>query len=199
VTYVYQGGVYTAGAFIDWLRRIRVVDDAAGLDGIAASVSDTAGVRVLPALAGIGSPRWLPSARGVIAGTSGSTTSAHVVRAALDGLVHLTVDVIEAMDVHLPDDRPALRVDGGLTASRYLVQRLADLAGSQVEVAAAAESTALGIAGLAGIGAGLIDSEAVAAANPSASRLEPVIADADQLEERAAWRRFVDAAAALEG
>lgn len=195
---VLQGGVFTAGALVDWLRDdLALIGDAAETGRLAESVADAAGVRVLPALAGLGAPWWRPNARAVVAGLSAAATRAHVVRACLDGIAHRVADVIEAMTPSMPQPPDALRVDGGLTANRYLVQRQADLLGIPVDVAEAAESTALGIAGLAGIGARLLDPASIERANPVGERLVPRLSDEERGAERIVWRRFVTLAAEL--
>lgn len=195
---VLQGGVFTAGAFVDWLRDdLRLIEDATSTDVLASSVPDTAGVQVLPALSGLGAPSWRPEARAVVAGLSAAATPAHVVRATLDGIAQSVVDVVESMMPALGVRAERLRVDGGLTANAYLMQRQADLLGLSVDVASVKESTALGIAGLAGLGAGVLDFAAIGAANPVGSTFSPQLAAADRLVERAAWRRFAEAASEL--
>lgn len=195
---VLQGGVFTAGAFIDWLRDdLGLLAEAAETETLARGVPDAAGVRVLPALAGLGAPWWRPQARAVIAGMTSAAGRPHVARAALDGIAHRVADIVDAMAGALPEPPSALRVDGGLTANAYLMQRQADLLGLPVEIAAAEESTALGVAGLASIGAGLIEVEVIAAANPVRERLEPRLGEIERLAEREAWRRFVFMASQL--
>lgn len=200
VVYALDGGVFTAGALLDWLRgALGLVGEPAASADLARSVADTAGVRVLPAIAGLGAPWWRPEARGVISGLSAAAGRAHIVRAAFDGLAHRVADIVEASTVAL-DRRPdALRVDGGLTGNDYLMQRQADLLGLPVDVAAVGESTALGTAGLAGIGAGLLDPAAIARANPVGRRYVPRLGAAERGRERAAWTTFVERAVALEG
>ena len=107
---------------------------------------------MLPALAGLGAPWWRPEAHAVVAGLTAAARPAHVVRATLDGIAHRVADVVEAMAGVLPGTPVRLRVDGGMTANSYLMQRQADLLGIPVDVASVEESTALGIAGLAGLG-----------------------------------------------
>ncbi len=196
--YVLQGGVFTAGALVDWLRDgLGLVADVAEMERLARSVPDTAGVRVLPALAGLGAPWYRADVRAVVAGLSAAADRAHVVRATLDAIAHRVADVVEAVLPGLASPPTALRVDGGLTANGYLLERQADLLGLPVVAASIGESTALGIAGLAGIGAALLTVDDIAAANPPARRVEPRLAAAEREAERAAWRRFVEQAAAL--
>lgn len=195
---VLQGGVFTAGALVDWLRDdLHFIDDAASTDALALSVPDAAGVRVLPALAGLGAPLWRPEARTVVAGLTAASTRAHLVRAALDGIAQLVVDVVDSMTPALAVAPERLRVDGGLTANGYLMQRQADLLGLPIDVASVEESTALGVAGLAGLGAGVLDLAAITAANPVRTTFSPRLSAADRLAERTAWRHFVEAASAL--
>ena len=197
-SFVLQGGVFAAGSFISWLRDdLGVIRDAAELSRLAGSVPDSGGLRVLPAPAGLGAPWWRPEARTVLAGASGGTGRGHLARATLDGIANLMVDVLEVMAEALPAAAPALRVDGGLASSPFLVQRLADLWGRPIDVAGAIESTALGIAGLAGLGAGIVGMETIAAANPIRDRVEPGLASGERGDERASWRRFVQSTAGL--
>jgi glycerol kinase len=191
-----QGGLFTAGAFIDWLRDdLGLIGDPAETADLAAQVPDTAGVRVLPALAGLGAPWWRPGARAVIAGLTAAAGKAHVARATLDGIAHSVADLLDEMLAHVPGPVVALRVDGGLTANEYLMQRQADLVGLPVHVASANESTALGIAGLAGIGMGLLTPADIAAANPVRAAFEPALPGGERAAEREAWRSFVAGAA----
>jgi glycerol kinase len=192
-SYALDGGVFSAGTVVTWLREgLGALDDAAESEALARSVPDTGGVRFLPALAGLGAPWWQPDARAVIAGITAGTTRAHIVRAALDALCFRVRDIVE----RLPARPPVLRVDGGLTANGYLVQRQADVLGIPVEVAPTAETTALGVAAMAGIGAGLLTVDDLTRLTAGGRRIEPSdTAQAD--EDYRAWRRFADAAARL--
>jgi glycerol kinase len=106
-------------------------------------------------------------------------------------------DVVEAMSAVLPQTPGRLRVDGGMSANSYLMQRQADLLGLPVDVASVEESTALGIAGLAGVGAGILDLAAISAANPVRSTYLPGLGEEEVRAQREAWRSFVVAASAL--
>jgi len=192
-SYALDGGVFSAGTVVTWLREgLGALEDAAGSEALALSVPDTGGVRFLPALAGMGAPWWLPDARAVIAGITAGTTRAHIVRAALDALCFRVRDIVD----RLPSRPAVLRVDGGLTANGYLVQRQADVLGLPVEVAAVAETTALGAAAMAGIGAGLLTVEQIRAAVAGGRRVEPRDAAAADDDYRK-WRRFAERAAHL--
>jgi glycerol kinase len=196
LTYALDGGVLTAGALIEWLvEPMRLASDAAGVARLAASVEDTAGVRVLPALAGLGAPWWDRDARAVVAGLHAGATPAHVARAAFDAIAHRVCDVVEAMAPALDED-VVLRVDGGLTAVPQLMARQASLLGRPVEIAPIPEATALGVAAMAAAGAGLARPDHASASAPRRV-IEPRLDPASRAAERAAWHAFRGTAASL--
>jgi glycerol kinase len=194
---VVQTGFLTAGAFIDWLRDdLGLIESPADLAALAWTVPDAGSVRVLPTLSGLTGPWWRPDARASVTGLTAATGRGHLARAVLDGIANGVADGIDAIAALMPARPPRLRVDGGLTGNDYLMQRQADLLGMEIGIASVEESTALGIAGLAGIGVGLVSIESIAAANPIRRLVEPALGDADRRAERSAWRRFVTAAVA---
>ena len=167
-----EGAVFVTGAALQWLRDgLGLIEDAAESEALARSVSDTGGVYFVPALTGLGSPHWRPDARGLVTGLTRGTTRAHLVRAALEAAAYQTADVLAAMP---PLD--LLRVDGGMTRNRWLVQFLADLLGIPVETAREPEQTALGAA-LLGLGE--------RRPSPAGERFEP---ERDVSEQYAGWR-----------
>ena len=158
-TYALEGGIFVTGAAVQWLRDgLGLIRTAAESAGIAASVPDSGGVYVVPALTGLGAPYWDAGARGLICGMDRQATAAHLVRATLEAVCFQTRDLIGAMQRDGIPDMPALRVDGGMTANEWLMGCMADLTGLPVERAAVAETTALGVACLAGLQAGLFGS-----------------------------------------
>ncbi len=189
--YALDGGVFTAGALLDWLVGLGLYESPRQLAQLAASVSETDGVRVLPALAGLGAPWWNHRARGVISGLSGATGPAHLARAAIEGICQRVCDVLDAMGEFVAIDD--LRIDGGVTQSELLPQLLADLAQVPVEIGAV-DATARGAAALAAVGAGLLDS-----IDELAEWLPPErsVAPGQATYDRSAWRQFVKRAAAL--
>ena len=147
-----EGAVLVGGAALQWLRDgLGVLESAAESEALARSVESTEGVYFVPALTGLGSPRWDPDARGLICGLTRGSTRAHVARAALEAIAHQVADVLEV----LPLEVGSLRADGGASANGFLMQFQADLIGTRVEVASDAEATALGAAALAGLGTGV--------------------------------------------
>jgi glycerol kinase len=192
-TYAVDGGVFSAGTLLDWLVRLGLLDDASSSDTLARAVDGAANVRLLPALNGLGAPWWRPDAAAVVAGLTLGTRPGHIVRAALDGIAQRTADIVETMleATDAPERPEALRVDGGLSTNGYLMQRQSDLLGLPVDVASVSDTTALGIAGLARMGAGSIGPEVMAAANPTARRIHPALDASARRRERAGWREFV--------
>jgi glycerol kinase len=138
---------------VQWLRDgLQIVGSAAETAAIAATVDDSDGVVFVPALTGLGAPHWDPHARGTILGITRGTTRAHLVRATLEAIAFEVRDVLETM----PGDRQTpLRVDGGASANDLLCQIQADQVGRTVERPKIVETTGLGAAFLAGLGAGV--------------------------------------------
>ncbi len=196
VEWAVDGGVFTAGALLEWLSRdLGLAGDPAALAAAAAEAEDSHGVRVLPALAGVGAPWWKPDARAVIAGLTAGARPAHVARAALEAIAWRVADIVAVVGEVVAVD--VLRVDGGLTRDPTLLQLQADCAGIPVE-RGAIDATVAGAAALAAVGAGLWDSTAAIAERvPTGERTEPSRDDAWRRREHAAWREFVERAAAL--
>jgi glycerol kinase len=181
----------SAGTNIEWLRDdLGLVSSAEETDGIAASCTDTGDVSYVPALLGLGTPRWDFGARGTLVGLTRGTERAHVVRAVLEGVAHRGVDLIEAAEADSGRHIGVVRVDGGMAANTTFLQALADAAQRPVEVAPVREATALGAAFAAGPAVGLwIHDDAVAATWSPGTRVEP-----QRLLDRDRWRDAVDRA-----
>jgi glycerol kinase len=191
--YALDGGVFTAGALLEWLSgTLGLAADPIALTRLAATVPDAHGVRVLPALAGAGAPWWRPDAHAVVAGLTAAATPAHVARAALEAIAHRVADVVErapAIDV--------LRVDGGLTNDRLLCQLQADLLGVPLE-RGVADATVVGAAGLALVGAGVLgDVAQLDALIAPGERILPALEPAQRQRQREEWRAFAEQALAL--
>jgi glycerol kinase len=183
VAYCLDGQVYTAGEALAWLHRWGLLSGAEDLDGLAATVADSGGVVVVPALCGLGAPWWRPDALAMIEGIGLGTEPAHVVRATVEGITAQVALLVAAIAGDLGRSLSGLKVDGGLTRSSCVVQTQADLLQLPVEVAASAHATALGVAALARVGAGSARSlaEAVAPTTPLAV-YEPRITAAEAAE-----------------
>jgi len=155
VTYGLEGSVFIAGAVIQWLRDgLGLIATSAESEPAAARVHDNGGVYFVPALSGLGAPYWDPYARGMIIGITRDTTRGHIVRAALESIALQVNDVMKAMSSDLGHPLCELRVDGGASANDILLQFQSDILGIPVIRPAVLETTALGAAYFAGLGAG---------------------------------------------
>jgi glycerol kinase len=188
--------VFTAGALLEWLSGdLGLAADPAQLAATAAGVPDAGGVKVLPALAGVGAPWWKPAARAVIAGLTAGSRREHIARAALEGIAWRVADVLEVVRETVPV--AVLRVDGGLTRDPTLLQLQADTAGVTVQ-RGAVDATAAGAAALAAVGAGVWDStREIAQRIPYGEKVEPQRDTAWRSAAHAQWRQFVQRASEL--
>lgn len=152
VTYCLEGSVFIAGAVVQWLRDgLQLFQSASEIEALAAQVPSTDGVYLVPAFVGLGAPYWRPDARGTIVGITRGTTRAHIARAALESIAYQTRDVLEAMEQDSGQNLNVLRVDGGASSNRLLMQFQADQLGVRVQRPVVQETTALGAAYLAGL------------------------------------------------
>jgi glycerol kinase len=191
-SYALEGSVFVAGSLIKWMRDlVGLVETAAETEALARSVADNGGVYFLPALAGLGAPHWRPDATGVITGLRLGTSRAHIVRAAMESLAHQCHDLMRAF----AGDGAAwktLRIDGGMSVNDWIAQDLADMLDLPVERPTDIESTALGAAMLAGVGAGLFPSLAEASAmRPRYTGFAPAIAEEDRRRRLEGWDRVL--------
>ncbi len=150
--YALEGSIFVTGAAIQWLRDgLGIIDNVQESEALAASLVDNGDVWFVPALTGLGAPQWDPLARGTIVGITRGTTRAHLARAALESIAYQTRDVIEAMNLESRVALRELKVDGGATSNRWLMQFQSDVLGVPLVVASHAETTALGAAFAAGV------------------------------------------------
>jgi glycerol kinase len=155
VTYALEGSVFVGGAAIQWLRDgLGIIKTAAESEALSASVEDNGGVYFVPALTGLGAPYWDQYARGAIFGITRGTTSAHIARAALEGIAFQVNDLLRSMESDSGKKSTELRVDGGAVANNALMQFQSDIFGSNVTRPHILETTALGAAYLAGLAVG---------------------------------------------
>ena len=186
--YALEGSVFVAGSLVQWLRDdLGLVASAADTEPLARSVPDNGGVYLVPALSGLGAPHWKPSARGSISGLSFSAKKAHVARAALEAMAHQTYDLKTAFAAD-GADWAELRIDGGMVANDWMAQDLADMLAIDVERPAFIETTALGAAMLAGVGAGLYKSlEDAATMRGSVTRFTPKLGADERQKRLSGW------------
>ena len=195
-TYAFEGSVFMGGATIQWLRdEMHLISTAAESEAVASQVSDTGGVYLVPAFTGLGAPYWNMYTRGTLVGMTRGTGRAHIVRAALESIAYQSRDLFSAMAQDCGKESAALRVDGGASANKLLMQFQADLLGVPVQRPAVLETTALGAALLAGLAVGIYkDLNETASGWHVADSFKPQM-DASRREELLnGWHRAVDGA-----
>jgi glycerol kinase len=198
--YALEGSIFIAGAVVQWLRDgLEFFRSAAEIEALAAGVSDTGGVYLVPAFAGLGAPHWDQYARGTIVGLTRGSTKAHIARAALEGIVLQVMDVLKAMEADAGIKLKELRVDGGASANDLLMQLQADILNVPVVRPKVAETTALGAAYLAGLAVGFWKSQAdIARQWQVDKRFKPAMKTAAREKITKGWERALSRAKAWE-
>ena len=162
ISYALEGSIFIAGAGIQWLRDgLGVIQSAEETEPLAASLEDNGGVYLVPAFTGLGAPHWDADARGAIYGLTRGSGAAHLVRAMLESVCYQTADLLTAMssDGNTHGVSPQrLKVDGGMVRNNWLLQFLSDMVELPLSRPVVMETTALGVAYLAGLKAGIYDS-----------------------------------------
>jgi len=191
-TYALEGAIFVTGAAVQWLRDgLNIIAQSSDIGPLAASVADSAGVVVVPAFAGLGSPWWDPYARGAIFGITRGTTRAHIARAVVESMVFQTRDVVDAMTRASGVAVRDLRVDGGAAVMDLMLQMQADQLGVDVLRPTELETTAMGAAYLAGLAEGVWGStDDIAARWALEHRFTPSGADRDA--SHAQWLRALE-------
>lgn len=155
VNYALEGSIFVGGSVVQWLRDgLHVINSSSEVEALASQVPDTNGVYFVPALTGLGAPWWDQYARGTITGISRGTTTAHIARAALEGIAYQTMDITAAMSRDAGVPLRELKVDGGASRNNLLMQFQADILGTKVIRPQVVETTAMGTAYLAGLAVG---------------------------------------------
>ncbi len=188
--YALEGSVFVAGSLIQWLRDdLALITASAETEALARSVPDNGGVYLVPALSGLGAPHWQPDARGAITGLSFASQKAHIARAALEAMAYQTFDLQSAFAA----DGAAwaeLRVDGGMAENSWMVQDVADILALPVERPNLVETTALGAAMLAALGAGLYpDLKSTAQMRGKTSDFLPVMQEETRSKRLLGWKK----------
>jgi glycerol kinase len=194
VDYALEGSVFISGAAVEWLRDgLGIIESVQDVELLAASVPNSAGVTVVPALTGLGAPHWDAAARGTILGLTRGSTAAHIARATLEAIAFQTRDVIDAMMADSKIPLTSLRVDGGAARNDLLMQFQADVLGVPVIRPKNVETTAVGAAFLAGLGSGLWPDQASLADRWSVDRVfEPLVGEVERQSRYAIWRQAVE-------
>lgn len=193
ITYALEGASFIAGAAVQWLRDgLGLIASAADIEALAASVPHSDGVLFVPALAGLGAPHWNPAARGLITGLTRGTTKAHLARATLEGIALQQCDLLQTMQAESGIALHLLKVDGGATANNLLMQMQADYLGVPLVRPQMRETTVLGAACLAGLGAGIWkDTTEIAAAWQIDRQFVPAIDAAARVDVLRRWHAAV--------
>ncbi len=193
VRYALEGSVFVGGAVIQWVRdQLRFVTEAADTEYFAQKVPDSGGVYVVPAFTGLGAPYWDMYARGAILGVTRGTSREHIIRAALESIAFQTCDVLNAMEEDTGVTLESLRVDGGASANRFLMQFQSDMIRRPVLRPRVAETTALGAAFLAGLAVGVWDSlDQIQNTWRLQDRYEPQIEQQARLRQLRGWHKAV--------
>lgn len=154
--YALEGSIFVAGAAVQWLRdELKIIDAAPDTEAMAEGLPSNRGVYMVPAFTGLGAPHWDPDARGALFGLTRDTGTAEIARAALEAVAYQSHDLLDAMAKDHGQPIQTLRIDGGMAANDWLAQFLADILNLRVDRPEVIETTALGAAFLAGLGAGL--------------------------------------------
>lgn len=155
VQYALEGSVFVGGAVVQWLRdELKLVNDSADTEYFATKVEDNGGVYIVPAFVGLGAPHWDMYARGAIFGLTRGANRNHLIRAALESIAYQTKDLIDAMREDVGTELKGIKVDGGASRNKFLMQFQADIVGTNVIRPIISETTALGAACLAGLAVG---------------------------------------------
>ncbi len=196
VAYAMEGSIFITGAAVQWLRDgLGLITSAAESETLARSVPDNGGVYFVPAFVGLGAPYWDMYARGTIIGLTRGATRGHLARATLEAIAYQVRDVVEVMGAEAGLRVPLLRVDGGGTANSFLMQFQADILGVPIQRAAVAETTALGVAYLAGLAVGLWqDTAELARLWHAVETYEPKMSTDQREVLYAGWKRAVERA-----
>ena len=193
LSYALEGAIFVTGAALQWLRDgLGILASAAEAGPLAESVPDTGGVYLVPAFVGLGAPHWDPYARGTLVGLTRGTTRAHVVRAAVEAMAYQACEVVEAMEADTGTKLKELRVDGGAAVMDVLCQLQADLLGIPVRRPRQTETTALGAAFLAGLGAGVWSDSDLAGLWKLDREFEPRVSRDEAHAMQSRWRRAVE-------
>ena len=192
VQYALEGSVFVGGAVIQWLRdELRFIKDAADSEYFARKVSDSGGVYIVPAFAGLGAPHWNMRARGTITGLTRGAGIEHIIRAALESIAYQSEDVISAMRSDMGGEIAAIRVDGGASANNLLMQFQADISNLEVIRPVQKEATAAGAAMLAGKAVGFYND--IYSSNALNTIFKPQMTESEREKRLSGWQKAVKA------
>jgi glycerol kinase len=187
IVWAIEGIVLSAGTCVEWLEDLGLVASPEESSDLAASVDGSDGVSFVPAFSGLGTPQWDFGARGGFFGLTRGSTRAHLVRAVLEGVAHRGADLLDAAENEIGSTLSELRIDGGMSANQFFVQRLADFSGHVVSVSSEREATTRGVGLMALVSAGHLSLANVEALWSPAQIATPSLDEKDRLMARASW------------
>ena len=195
-TYALEGSIFIAGAVVQWLRDgLKIIRDAAETQPLAEQADETQSVILVPAFTGLGAPYWNPECRGAVFGLTRNSGPNELAKAALESVGYQTRDLLDAMRADWATDGASdiLRVDGGMSASNWAMQFLADITGAPVDRPKVLETTALGVAWLAGMKIGAMPGQEEFATQWALERqFQPAMDGETRARKYADWKRAVD-------
>ena len=191
--YALEGSVFITGAAVQWLRDgLKIISSSPEIEELASKVQDNGGIIIVPAFAGLGAPYWDQKARGLIIGITRGTTDAHIARAVLESIAHQTTDLYEVMKEDAGLNFENIRVDGGATKNKLLLQIQADLLNSTIIRPKNIETTALGAAFLSGLSSGVwSDLSDLKELNPPEATFWPKMTHEERIKQRNKWKKAV--------
>lgn len=194
VVYGLEGSVFSAGITVKWLRdTIRLIQTAAETETLASQVADNGGVYLVPAFTGLGAPYWDPEARAALLGLSWASKKEHIVRAALESVAYQSRDLLDAMKSDGLSAFETLRVDGGMAANNWFLQFVSDILDLEVQRPLCIETSALGVAYLAGLQVGMYQSlEEISNMWRMSARFKPHISSSQRKFLYDGWKRSVE-------
>lgn len=199
VEYALEGSIFVAGSAVQWLRDgLRMFRDSSDSEDYATRVASTAGVYVVPAFVGLGTPYWDSDVRGAVFGLTRGTEKEHFIRATLESLAYQTKDVLDAMEADSKISLKKLRVDGGASSNNFLMQFQSDILDVPVECPGISETTALGAAYLAGLAVGFWADRSEVSAHWKLDRsFEPIMKETERTQLYGGWKKAVHATIAF--
>jgi glycerol kinase len=187
-TWGVEGIILSAGSCVEWLQDLGLLSEPSESEELASSVTSSEGVSFVPALLGLGTPQWDFGARGAFFGLTRGSSKAHLVRAVLEGVAQRGADLLDAAEVEIGTRLPELRVDGGMSANRFFVQRLADFCGHDVAVSSEREATTRGAGLMALVATDHLSLDDVEGLWSPGYVATPSLSDDERASTREAWR-----------
>ncbi len=194
VTYAVESSVFISGAAVQWLRDgLKIISQSSDVENLAKSVPSSDGVFFIPSLSGLGSPYWIPEAKGMIGGLTRGSTQAHIARACLEGIAHSVAATFESMSVDATTKKTSIRVDGGACQNNLLMQMQSDLLQKTIERPKDVETTARGAACMAALGVGLVDIKTLNEKKDVDFLFKPKLSKADSKNQKQLWDKRIKA------